>query len=159
MLVVVVVGGAGEEGAALRHRHGNRTHVFVKVSLSNICQPPNYRLRLTRRAGPTAKVNVLRLRTRMQTIQRRRCGTRTRGGGGPDFSSRYERVELDTTLFQKKNRLWSPFCSVNKLETLPAAECAWRLLEFSPFVMSHRALVAAPHFQHAGPPLETCNSF
>lgn len=30
-MVVVVVVGADEEGAALLHRHGNRAHVFVKV--------------------------------------------------------------------------------------------------------------------------------
>lgn len=64
MVVVVVVAkmGTDEEGVALPHRHGNRTYVFVRVSLSNICQPPNYRLlllRRTQRAGLTAKVNVL----------------------------------------------------------------------------------------------------
>lgn len=29
-------------GSLLLHLHGNCTRVFIEVSLSNMCQPPNY---------------------------------------------------------------------------------------------------------------------
>lgn len=108
----------------MRHRHGNRTHVFVKVSLSNICQPPNYRLLLLRRPNAEGRTNSEGECAAAQNEDAddseaavRHKDSRGKGGQGRrNFSSRYERVELDAMLFEKKNRLWSPLCSVNSTQ-------------------------------------------
>lgn len=135
---MVMVGKEGRgSGEASLHRHGNRTHVFVKVSLSNICQPPNYRLlllRLTPRTGLTAKVSVLAAQN--EDAEHSEAAVRHKDSGRRSWISPDDFLLLVCCSF---------------------TEFVSRLLEFIfPFVMSHRALVLAKHFLGVG---QTCHYF